>query len=362
MAELAVGGGGHSGEGEVAQMRGVVLLGDGELEVRSFPDPEPGYGEVLVQMKASGICGSDLWPLRMSRSERGDPAKLNISGHEPCGVVAELGEGVAEVAVGKRVIVHHYSGCGRCKYCRIGYPQLCVHGHKVYGFTADGGHADFMVVPAHMCLDLPQGMSFEEGAAIACGTGTAYAALRRLAVSGRDTLVVFGQGPVGLSATLLGSAMGARVIAIDLVPYRLKLAKRLGAAEAFNASDGDPVEAVRDLTKGEGAEATMDCTGVPEVRVQAIESAKVFGRTCLVGEHGGMALQDVSRQVIHKHLTVYGSWTFSTALLEEAANWVVESGIPLKRLITHRFSIGEAGEAFGVFQSGETGKVVFVWP
>ena len=342
-------------------MRGVVLLGDGELEVRDFPRPEPGYGEVLVRMKASGVCGSDLNPLRAPKAQRGDPSKLNISGHEPCGVVAELGPGVTEVAVGKRAIVHHYSGCGRCKYCRIGYPQLCVQGHKVYGFTDDGGNADYMVVPAHMCVDLPDEMSFEEGAAIACGTGTAYAALKKLDVSGRDTLAVFGQGPVGLSATLLGSAMGARVIAIDIVPYRLDLAKRLGAAEVFNANDGDAVEAVREMTKGEGAEATLECTAAPSVRAQTVESAKIFGRVCLVGERGSMTLDDVSRQVIHKHLTIYGSWTFSTVLLEEAANWVVDRNVPLKDLVTHRFSIERAREAFSVFQSGDTGKVVFVW-
>jgi threonine dehydrogenase-like Zn-dependent dehydrogenase len=209
-------------------------------------------------------------------------------------------------------------------------------------------------------MDLPDAMSFEEGASIACGTGTAYAAVKKLGVSGADTFAVFGQGPVGLSATLIGSALGARVIAIDVVPYRLELAKRLGAAEVFNANDGDSVEAVKGLTKGEGTEATMDCTGLAAIRAQAVDSAKVFGRMCFVGEGGEVTL-DGSRQIIHKYLSIYGSWTFTTWMLEEAANWFLDRNVPLKDLVTHRFSIEQAHEAYELFQSGQTGKVVFVW-
>ena len=342
-------------------MRGIVFLGDGDLDVRDLPEPEPGPGEVLVKMKASGICGSDLRPLHASKRERGDPTKLSVGGHEPCGVVAALGPGVMEVEVGKRTIVYHYAGCGRCKYCRIGYYQLCENWHHVYGFVQNGGHADYMVVPAYACVDLPDSMSFEEGASIACGTGTAYGALLKLAVSGLDTLAVFGQGPVGLSATLLGSAMGARVIAVDLVPYRLELAKRLGAGEVVDAREVNPVEAIKELTKGEGAEATLDCTGIASVRAQMVDSTKIFGRGCFVGEGGNVTLNNVSQQIIHKHLTICGSWTFSTWMLEELANWIVDRGIPLKDLVTNRFSIEQAEEAYRVFQQGNTGKVVFTW-
>ena len=111
---------------------------------------------------------------------------------------------------------HHYKGCGRCKHCRVGWSQLCRSGIVVYGMTGHGAHAPYMRVPAGTLVPLPDALSFEEGAAISCGTGTAYGALKRLDISGRDTLAVFGQGPVGLSATILGSAMGARVIAVDI--------------------------------------------------------------------------------------------------------------------------------------------------
>ena len=346
-------------------MRGVVFTGDGELEVRDFPVPVPGAGEVLVRMKASGICGSDLMTLLRPKEELAGLPKANPAGHEPCGVIEALGPGAVGVAVGDRVMVYHYSGCGHCKYCRIGYEQLCVQGFDYYGASHarghGGGHEDFLAAPARVCMNLPEGLSFEAGAAIACGTGTAYAALKKLEVSGRDTLAVFGQGPVGLSATMMGAVMGARVIAVDIVPYRLELAKKLGACEVIDAGKVDPVEAVNELTGGEGAEATLECTGRPQVRVQSVECAKLFGRACFVGESGSVAFENVSRQIIHKHLTLTGSWTFTTWMLEEAARWMLDRNVRIDDLITHRYPLEQAAEAYAVFQGGQTGKVVFVW-
>jgi threonine dehydrogenase-like Zn-dependent dehydrogenase len=352
-------------EKESKEMKGIVFLGDGALELRDFDIPVPGPGEVLVEMKASGICGSDLNWLNRTKKEIDALPHVNPMGHEPCGVIASLGPGVTDVAVGQRVMVYHYSGCGRCKYCRIGYEQLCIHGFDYYGTSRPrgfgGGHEDYMVVPGRVCLNLPDGMSFEAGTAVACGTGTAYAALKKVAAAGHDTIAVFGQGPVGLSATMIGAALGARVIAIDRVPYRLELAKKLGAAEVVNASDMDAVEAVKHLTGGEGAEVALECVANPSVRVQAVESAKVFGRVCFLGEGGGVSFEDVSRQIMHKLLTIHGSWTFPTWMLEEAADWIIGRNLPIEDLITHRFTLEEAREAYRIFQEGQTGKVVFSW-
>src|SRR5579883_2564681 len=227
-------------------MRGVVCLGNRRVELREFPDPEPGPGEVVVRIGAAGLCGSDL------HAYRGERAQTHISGHEPCGTIAALGAGVTGWRAGERVIVHHYAGCGQCKYCRIGYDQLCLHGHRTFGFGAHGANADFLLVPARCLVRLPDALSFAEGAAIACGTGTAYMALTKLGVSGRDTLAIYGQGPVGLSATLLGKAMGARVIAVEVAEPRRALARELGADVVLDPQSEDPVAAIRELTGGGG--------------------------------------------------------------------------------------------------------------
>ena len=147
-----------------------------------------------------------------------------IAGHEPCGVVVAVGPGVtdAEAKVGDRMMVHHYQGCTQCSHCRSGWQQLCQEVPvKVYGSNAHGGHAKYLKVPANTMVPLPEELSFTAGAAISCGSGTAYGALRRMNVSGRDTIAIFGQGPVGLAGTQFAKAMGARVIALDINPQRL---------------------------------------------------------------------------------------------------------------------------------------------
>jgi threonine dehydrogenase-like Zn-dependent dehydrogenase len=339
-------------------MKGVVFPGERQIELREFPDPTPGRREVVIEIKASGMCGSDLPPYRMPLG-RNLPV---VRGHEPCGVVVARGTAVTEVEApdGQRVMIHHYSGCGQCKHCRTGYAQMCiVERSLVYGASANGGHAEYMLVRPHMLVPLIEELSFEAGAAISCGTGTAYLALKRLEVSGRDTLAVFGQGPVGLSATLLAKSMGARVIAVDLSPERLALAKSFGADELINPKDGDPVEAIRELTHGEGAETTLDCTGQPDARAAAVKSAAIWGRVCFVGEGNNVTLEP-SPDIIHKQLTIYGSWTFSSVGQAECARFVADHGLSLRDLLTHRFSLDQAEEAYKLFDTQTTGKGVFL--
>ncbi|MCL4533671.1 MAG: zinc-binding dehydrogenase [Bacteroidetes bacterium] len=341
-------------------MKGVVFLGDRTAKVIDLPKPSPGPGEVLIQIKASGICGSDLNTYRRPAAELTEQARVCIRGHEPCGVVAELGPSTRNVSVGDRVMVHHYYGCGTCKYCLAGWPQLCATGKfKLYGGSANGGHEEFMVVPDVCCVPMPDGMSFEVGASCACGTGTAYQALKRLQPSGLDTLAVYGQGPVGLSAVLIGKALGARVIGIDTMEERLALAKRFGADEVIDASKTDPVAAIRELTNGEGAECALDCTGKDAARVNMLKSTKLWGRACLVGE-GGTLTVEPSPVIIHKHLTVYGSWTFSTHILAEAAKFVVWHKLPLRDLITQTFPLAEGVEAYKLFDTQTTGKIALI--
>ena len=346
-------------------MRGAVFLGNRNIEIRNFPDPSPAAGEVVIEMKASGMCGSDLKFYRSPPGEAqkalglGGDADPFIAGHEPCGVVVARGAGVAEreAPIGQRVMDHHYAGCGVCGHCRLGWSQLCREGIVVYGVTANGGHAEYLKVPVRTLVPLPDELSFAEGAAVACGTGTAYGALRRMRLAGGSTLAVFGQGPVGISATLLGAKMGARVIAVETNDERLALARQFGADATVNSAKEDAEKELRELTRGIGVDLALDCSGVAAARLAAVRSTKTWGTVCFVGEGGEVTL-DVSRDLLRKQLTLIGSWTFSAMGQAECARFVADNKIGLERVYTHRWKLDQAGEAYRVFDAQSSGKGV----
>jgi threonine dehydrogenase-like Zn-dependent dehydrogenase len=348
-------------------MRGVSFSGNRQIDHVTIPDPTPGPGEVVLEMKASGMCGSDL---KFYRAPAGGGAALGlpatdgpvIGGHEPCGVVAAIGPGVTakEAPIGARMMVHHYHGCGICGQCRTGWSQLCQETRiEVYGVSAHGGHAPYLKVPAHTLVPLPDSLSFETGAAISCGTGTAWGALRRMNLSGQDTIAIFGQGPVGLSATQLAHAMGARVIALDISPDRLARAREFGADVTIDPSQDDPVQAIRDLTHGRHADLALETSAAPSARVAAVRSVRVWGTACFVGEGGEVTL-DVSAQLLRRQLTLIGSWTFSTVGQAECARFVAERGIAVDALFTHRWRLDQAEDAYRLFDTQTTGKGVFL--
>ena len=342
-------------------MRGLFFTGDSNVEIRKIDKPTPGSGEVVLQMKSSGICGSDLKNLRASKSEKDPEGELVVPGHEPVGVVAEIGPNVNGLNVDDRIMMHHYTGCLRCNMCRIGYTQMCSEGTTVYGMGAGGGHQDYMLVPDYTCIKMPDELGFAAAAACSCGTGTAFHAVKRVSPTGLDTVAIFGQGPVGLSATMFAAQMGARVIAIDVVESRLELAKTLGADTVINSTGINIKDVVCELTDGEGADITLEVTGIPEVRIQALNSVRSWGKVCFVGE-GPMNIPiDISASIIHRQLSVMGSWTFSQAGLSEVARFVVERSSPMDKLITHTFDLDRGQEAYDLFVSGNTGKVIFTW-
>ena len=346
-------------------MRAVVFHGNRQLELMDFPDPTPGPGEVVLEIKASGMCGSDLKFYRAvggaSSLGLGDLDGPIIAGHEPCGIVAEVGEGVdpALAKVGDRVMDHHYSGCGVCKHCRGGWSQLCLDGITVYGATGHGAHAKYMKVPAHTLVRLPDDLSFKTGAAISCGTGTAYGALKRLDLAGDETIVIFGQGPVGLSGTQLAKEMGARVIALDVSVERRQLALDFGADEVIDPLNNDVVSAIKDLTNGEGAHKSLDCSSNSEARAQAVQCVRTWGSACFVGEGGDVNL-DVSNDLLRRQVTLMGSWTFSKNGQADCADFVSERKIDVDALFTHEFKLEQAEEAYQMFDQQTTGKGVFL--
>ena len=348
-------------------MKGVVFTGDSTLALVDFPDPTPGPRDVVLEIKASGMCGSDLKLYRppagaafkaLGLVDNGEPV---IAGHEPCGIIAAVGKDVdpRTARIGDRVTLHHYQGCMTCPECRSGWTQMCDRTAIIYGVTGHGGHAPYMRAAVETVFALPEEVSFSTGAAISCGTGTAYGALLRLDLSARDTIVIVGQGPVGLSATQLASAMGARVIAVDVSSERAALAKTFGAADAIDASAGDPVEAIMALTGGKGAKKVLETSGAPAGRSAAVRSAARWGTVCLVGEGGEMTL-NVSIDVIRKQLTIVGSWTVNSAKLADCIRFIADHGLEVDRLFTDRWTLDRAEDAYKAFDKQAAGKGVFI--
>ena len=342
-------------------MRGIRFLGDHRSEVIDYPDEEPGPGYVLLKMRSSGMCGSDLHRYRVPFSQEElerDPVR---PGHEPCGEVAIVGEGVEDLRVGDRIMQHHYEGCKKCERCRSGWSQLCKWpGRMIHGGTRHGGHGDYMVAHASTCLTLPDELSYEVGAFLACGASTAFHGLKKLQLSGLDTIAIFGAGPVGLAGVMFATEMGARVISVDISGERLEMAKAAGASEVVDNSDGSAVDQILDMTYGEGADATLEAIGIHETRLAAVQSTKIFGRCCFVGEGGDFHVAP-SPDIIHRHLTLVGSWTFSTFGLEEAARFTAQRNVPLGSLITGRCGIEEVPAAYQRFEAGAPGKFVINW-
>lgn len=348
-------------------MLGIVFAGDRKLSLDRFDDPTPGPNEVVVQVRASGMCGSDLKVYRAPfgeglRNIGYDGTKAVIAGHEPCGVVVAVGAHVnpKQAYVGQRAMVHHYRGCGACPHCNTGWQQMCVEGvAEIYGLTGHGAHAEYMKCPASTIVPLRDELSFETGAAISCGTGTAWGALHRLTLTGDQTIAIFGQGPVGLSATQLAKAMGARVIALDVSGARLERARDFGADEVVNPLEDDAVAAIRQLTGGLGAHASLDSSSSPEARTQAVQCVRTWGKACFVGEGGGVSL-DVSRDLLRRQVALLGSWTFSTVGQKACNDFVADRGIDVDALFTHRWSLRDGEEAYRVFDRQTEGKGVFV--
>ena len=345
-------------------MPGVILPGNSTVEIREFPVPAPGPGQVLVQMKASSICGSDIRAIYRAHLGQGPEGYQpgTIAGHEPCGQIIETGPGCKEFKPGDRVLLYHISGCGCCHDCKTGYMISCHNeARAAYGWQRNGGHAPYLLAEENTCVHLPDNLSYLDGALIACGFGTAWEALTRMKVNGQDRLLVVGLGPVGLAAAMLGRALGAReVIGVDTSADRLALAKKLNLVNHAVASGQQTLEEIHALTQGHGCETSVDCSGAASARLLALQGTRQWGRCAYVGE-GNDVHFDVSPFLIHPQITLYGSWVTSlghmTELTERLARWDLHPDI----IVTHRFKLEQAAEAYRVADQGQSGKVAIVF-
>jgi len=324
-----------------------------------LPDPVPGPGQVVLRPRASTICGSDVRAIYREHLGTGAEAYRGVvAGHEPCGDVIAVGPGTARVQVGDRVVVYHISGCGQCDDCRRGYQISCTAAERAaYGWQRDGGHAEFLLAEERDLLNLPDSLSYVDGACVACGGGTAYEALCRADVSGRDTVLVVGLGPVGLMTGLLARAMGAaRVVGTDPTASRREAAHDLGAVDvAVDASDDDALKAAL----GDGAEVTVDCSGATAGRSTAVRGVRRWGRVVLVGE-GGRLEVDASEELLHRAVTVIGSWVTSTVRMDELLRFLDRHGLHLDVVVTDRLDLHQAEAAYRIADAGLLGKVAIV--
>lgn len=345
------------------KMKGAVLPGNSTVELREFEIPKPGHGQVLIQTKATTICGSDIRCIYKAHVGKGPEGYIpgTVAGHEPCGVIVEEGEGLRRFHKGDRVIVYHISGCGVCNDCRRGYYISCKSEFRqAYGWQRNGGMAPYILAEEKDLIALPDELTYKDGAQVACGFGTVYEAIEKIGVCGNDAVLVTGLGPVGLAALMLAKAMGANLcIGVEGNPYRISLARKLGLA-GYVFSPEEAFDRIMEVTGGKGVERSIDASASDSGRQLAIRAAREWGKIAFVGEGGSCTFQP-SPDIIHGQKTIYGSWVTSLWRMEELVERLVRWGIHPEDLITHEFPLDEAGQAYQLMASGSCGKVAVVF-
>lgn len=333
-------------------MRAAKIVDAQKVETRDFPDPQPEGGEIVVRVEAAAICGSDLHALYQRPGE-----KKQIPGHEGAGTVVAVDK-AASVKVGDRICMTAVYACGVCDLCRAGYTTYCGAKKGVYGFSRDGVHAQLVRIHESSALPLPDAISFEEGCLILDPIGTPYHALKRIGANALHTVAVFGLGPMGLGAVLLAARLGAKVIGVDMIAYRRELAKKLGAWRAVNPNDGDVVQQIRELTNGYGLDRALECSGKPEPLHQALDLCRPFGHVAIIGEQEKATVRP-SDHFNRKEIFLSGSCCFPLGEYGDILR-LLQAGLRVKDLITHRFTVEQAAQAYATFAGGNTGKVLFV--
>jgi len=344
-------------------MQAAYLPGNSTVVLKEVEIPEPGYGEVLIKMKSSTICGSDIRAIYREHTGKGPEGYQNkICGHEPSGQIVKCGPGLRRFKEGDRVVVYHISGCGVCNDCRRGYMISCTSSYRrAYGWQRDGGMAEYLLAEEKDLVLLPDSLTYTDGAQIACGFGTVYEGLEKIGICGNDAVLVVGLGPVGLAALMLAKAMGAnKLIGVDTVQERLDIAKEKGLADHVLLSDASALDKIKELTGGMGVERAVDCSGNTYGRQLAIRAARKWGKIVFIGE-GGTVEMNPSPDIIHDQKTIYGSWVTNIWRMEELVERIVRWGIHPEDLVTNRFTLDHASEAFALMNEGKCGKVAVVF-
>jgi 2-desacetyl-2-hydroxyethyl bacteriochlorophyllide A dehydrogenase len=341
-------------------MRVIRLISPGKaLELAEIPMPSPSPGEVVVRVRAAGICHSDAH-YRAGRSSTG-PLPLTL-GHEVSGTIEECGPGVNQFEAGDRVCVHYLATCGNCAYCHQGNEQFCVSGQMI-GKQRDGGYAEFLAVPARSVLRLPDEIPFDQGAIMMCSTATSLHALNKARIKAGDSVAVFGIGGLGLSAIQLARAFGAtEVFAVDIKQSKLDLARNLGATPV-NATVGDPVEQIRQRTSDRGVDVALELVGLPLTMKQAIESLAIKGRAALVGITDQPFSVVPYHELINKEAEIIGVSDHLAQELPLLLEWCRQGKLDFSHVITRSVGLDPkaVNEVLDELESfGDEGRVVIV--
>lgn len=338
-------------------MKKVRVIGDATIEVEESPEPEAVDDYVVVKVMASAISGTER---RYYDGAAPDPwaSMRDNTGHEAAGVVWKS-QAPGPPREGDRVALYGaYRHCGRCRHCLAGRWLFCKSDDRAP--QAAGYHAQFVRIRADFCLPLPDVVDFETGALLAAPFGAAYRALRRIGLIAHDRVLVVGQGPLGLAATLLCKHFGAEVIVSELNAYRRGCAASLGANEVVNPVRETLSDRVHAFAGGEGVDAAIDCTGLAEGRLACLQNVGPGGRVVFMGSGGELALDPAQAgQIVVKEISLFGSWYADPSEVVALAE-LVRRGLAPARIVTHRFPIERASEAFATSFGGSAAKVVIL--
>ncbi len=341
-------------------MKAVRLVRPGNpLELSEISIPTPGQNDVLVRVKAAGICHSDAH-YRAGRS-RVEPLPLTL-GHEVAGIVEKVGAGVTEFKAGDRVCVHYLATCGHCNYCKDGTEQFCASG-KMMGKYRDGGYAEYLLMPARSLFLLPAEISFEQGAIMMCSSATSMHALRKARLKLCETVAIFGAGGLGLSAIQLARNFGARTIfAIDINPGNLELAEKFGAVP-IDASKTSPVQEILARNEGQGVDVALELIGLPATMQQAVQCLGIKGRAALVGITEQSFPVSPYHEILNKEAEIIGVSDHLTAELPLLIEWTRTGKLDLSGVVTRTIpldarAINETLDGFENFKG--QGRTVIV--
>jgi propanol-preferring alcohol dehydrogenase len=310
--------------------RAVRLEAPGEELLDATLDiPAPGPGDVLIRVRAAGICHSDAH-YRAGVGSTSHPLTL---GHEVAGTIEAVGSGVTTHRPGDRVCVHYLVTCGDCRDCRTGREQFCATGRMI-GKDRDGGYAEFIRIPAPNAHPLPDFVPFEQGAILMCSSATALHALRKARVGGGDTVAVFGIGGLGASAIQLARALGAATVyAVDINPAKLAFATTHHAVPV-DARAGDPVAALREATGGRGVDAAIELIGLARTMEQAVESLAPQGRAALAGLTQERMTIAPYRDVLNREAEIIGVSDHLAAEIGELFEFIRRGQLDLGHAVT----------------------------